>query len=75
MSGGGSDPQGENGLPWHWLRGGAVEGIDSNFHLRLTASINFHDFLDGFRAGCGMGTSTLEAKLLQKLATLREEVL
>ena len=52
-----------------------MEGSDSNFHLRLTASINFHDFLDGFRAGCGMGTSTLEAKLLQKLAALREEVL
>ena len=38
---------------------------------RLTASITYHDF----RAGCGTGTATLEAKLLQQLAALREEVL
>ena len=42
---------------------------------RLTASITFHDFLHGFRAVCGTGTATLKAKLLQKLAALREEVL
>ena len=42
---------------------------------RLTASITFHKFLHGFRAGCGTGTATLEAKLLQQLAALREEVL
>ena len=41
----------------------------------LTASITFHDFLHVFRAGCGTGTATLEAKLIQKLAALREEVL
>ena len=34
---------------------------------RLTASINFHDFIHGFREGCGTGTATLEAKLLQQL--------
>ena len=34
-----------------------------------------HDFLHIFRAGCGTGTATLEAKLLQQLAALREEVL
>ena len=28
---------------------------------RLTASITFHKFLHGFRAGCGTGTSTLKA--------------
>ena len=44
-------------------------------HRRLTASITYHDFLHGFRAGCGTGTATLEAKLLQQLAALREEVL
>ena len=43
-------------------------------NLWLTASITFHDFLHGFQAGCGTGTTTLEAKLLQKSATLREEV-
>ena len=42
---------------------------------RLTASITYHDFLHGFWAGCGIGTATLEAKLLQQLAALREEVL
>ena len=41
----------------------------------LTASITFHDFLHGFRAGCGIGTTTLKAKLLQQMAALREEVL
>ena len=42
---------------------------------RLTSSITFHDVLHGFRAGRGMGTATLEAKLLQQLAAMREEVL
>ena len=42
---------------------------------RLTSSITFHDVLHGFRAGCGTGTATLEAKLLQQLAAMREEVL
>ena len=42
---------------------------------RLTASITFHKFLHGFRAGCGIGNSTLKAKLLQQLLALREEVL
>ena len=32
---------------------------------RLTASITLHDFLHEFRAGCGTGTATLKAKLLQ----------
>ena len=42
---------------------------------RLTASITFHNFLHGFRAGCSTGTATLEAKLLQQIASLREEVM
>ena len=42
---------------------------------RFAASITYHDALHGFRAGRGMGTATLEAKLLQELAALREEVL
>ena len=44
-------------------------------NLRLTSSITFHEFVHGFRAGCGTGTATLKAKLLQPLAALREEVL
>ena len=42
---------------------------------RLIASITYHNFLNGFRSGCGTGTTTLEAKLLQKLAALRKKVL
>ena len=42
---------------------------------RFTASITYHNFLHGFRVGRGTGTATLEAKLLQQIAALREEVL
>ena len=38
---------------------------------RFTASIAYHDFLNGFRAGHGTGTATLKAKLLQHLEALR----
>ena len=44
-------------------------------HRRLTAGIKFHDALHGFWEGCGTGTATLEAKLLQQLSAMREEVL
>ena len=44
-------------------------------NCRVTASITYHDFLHGFRAGCVTGTAILKARLLQKLAALREEVL
>ena len=41
----------------------------------FTASITYHDFLHGLRAGRGTGTATLEAKLLQQLTALRKEFL
>ena len=41
----------------------------------ITASITFHIFIHGFWAGRGTGTANLEAKLLQQIATLREEVI
>ena len=44
-------------------------------HRRLAAGIKFHDALHGFREGRGTGTATLEAKLLQQLASMRNEVL
>ena len=44
-------------------------------HCRLTTAITHHDALHGFRAGRGTGAATLEAKLLQQLAAIREEVL
>ena len=42
---------------------------------RFTPSITYHYALHGLRAGLGTGTTTLEAKLLQQLAALKEEVL
>ena len=42
---------------------------------RFTSSITYHNVLNGFWAGRGTGTSTLEAKLIQQLADMREEVL
>ena len=44
-------------------------------NFRLTASITYHKFLHGFRAGCGTGTATFKAKLLHQLAALMEEVM
>ena len=44
-------------------------------HRRLTAVLQLHDALHGFQEGRGTGTATLEAKLLQQLAAMREEVL
>ena len=44
-------------------------------HRRLTTGIQLHDMLHRFREGCGTGMATLEAKLLQQLAAMREEVL
>ena len=49
--------------------------VELILNCRLTASITFHDFLRGFRAGCGTGTATLKANLIRQLAPLREEVL
>ena len=42
---------------------------------RFTSSITYNDALHGFRAGSGTGTATLEDKLIQQLAAMREEVL
>ena len=44
-------------------------------NLCFIASVAYHEFLHGFREGRGTGTATFEAKLLQKLVALREEVL
>ena len=42
---------------------------------RFTASIHIHKLLHGFRVGRSTGTTTLEAKLLQQIVALMEEVL
>lgn len=42
---------------------------------QLGVSITLHDFLNGFRDGCGTGTASLESKLIQQLTAMREEFL
>ena len=44
-------------------------------HRRLTTAITYHNALHGFWEGRSTGIATLEAKLLQQLAAMREEVL
>ena len=51
------------------------KAVAAILHRRLTTAITYHEFLHGFRVGHGTGTATLEAKLLQQLAAMREEVL
>ena len=43
--------------------------------LTFCKTITYQDFIHRFRAGRSTGTATLEAKLLQQLAALREEFL
>ena len=52
-----------------------MEGSGGDFKYPAHSPITFHNFLHGFWAGHGTGTATLEAKLLQYLVALREEVL
>ena len=49
--------------------------VEDILNHRLTASITYHNFLNGFQAGRGTGTATLKAKLIQQLAAMKEEVL
>ena len=44
-------------------------------NIWLTTSITYHNFLHGFWAGHRTGTATFKAKLLQRSAAMREEVL
>ena len=49
--------------------------VTTILHFQLTTAITYHESLHGFREGRGTGTANLEAKLLQQLAAMREEVL
>ena len=51
------------------------KAISDIINLRISSSIQFHDALYGFRAGKGMENTTLKAKLIQQLITMREKVL
>ena len=44
-------------------------------NLFLTTSIDFHGVLHGFWAGCGIGTTSLEDKLIHQIMSMRSEVL
>ena len=44
-------------------------------NFRLSNNISFHDVLHGFWEGRGMENTSLEAKILQHLTAMREEVL
>ena len=58
---------------------GLVEVLWKDFtsllNQHLTAVITLHDVLHGFWAGCGRGTTALEAKLLQNLTSTRKAFL
>ena len=45
------------------------------FNCDSTDSVTFHSVLYGFRAVCGTGTASPEAKLMQGLTAMRSEVL
>ena len=49
--------------------------VEVIINLLLTASITFHNVLYSLRAGFGTGTATLEVKMLQQIAVMREQVL
>ena len=51
------------------------KALASLLNRRITSSITLQDVLHGFQAGRGMGTATLEEKLLQQLTATREAVL
>ena len=44
-------------------------------NLCLNTSIDFHDALHSFWAGCGIGTTSLEVKLTHQIMAMRSEVL
>ena len=51
------------------------KALTSLLNRRLTSSIKVHDKLHRFWEGRGMGTVAIEAKLLQRLTSMREVVL
>ena len=52
-----------------------LEAVAVILNCRFTAAITYHNFLHGFRAGRGTGTTTFEVKLLQQVTALGEVVL
>ena len=52
-----------------------MEGATRVVNWWIGAAVKFYDMLQGFRAGRGIRTTYLKAKLLQKLMAMREGVL
>ena len=75
MAGGSPYPQGEKDYRGIGLVEVMWKVVAVILNRRFTSSITYHDALHGFRAGRGTETATLEVKLLQQLASIREEVL
>ena len=51
------------------------KAVAVTLNCRFTAPITYHNSLHGFRSGRGMGTTTLEVKILQQLTDTRKEFL
>ena len=64
-------PKGEGGYRGIGLVEVMWKAVAVILNRRFTASITYHDYLHGFQAGCGTGTTTIEAKLLQKIVALK----
>ena len=68
-------PKGKGDYHGIWLVEVMWKVVAEILNFQLTASITYHNFLHGLRAGCVKGTATLEAKLIHHLVAMREEVL
>ena len=68
-------PKGNENFRGIRLVGFLCETVPGIINFHLTTAIQFHHTLCGFFTDRGIGTASLEAKLLQQLMTMREEVL
>ena len=64
-------PKGKKEYGGIWLVEVTWKFVAAILHCRLTTAITYHNALHGFQEGCGTGTATLEAKLLQQLTAMR----
>ena len=55
--------------------GGPLEDVSGHTYQRLGAATTLHNVLHGFRSVRGMGTTSLEANLLQNMTSMREEII
>jgi hypothetical protein len=65
-------PKSDGGVRGIGLLDVAWKVLASIIDHRISANVEYHDSLHGFRARRGTGTAVLEAKLFQQLATLHQ---